>query len=134
MDNPRFPHTLSINRPKKENGATVFDENGNVTYEPITIKIVKTVDGDPIRDGNGGFVTEDATSVNFGYRTNSMNIRQAGAVVVADYKIACPMFLATLNFDDILILTDYDRTYKGRVVKKVTYNWGTNIWFDEVQN
>ena len=29
MDNPRFPHTLTINRPKKENGATVFDENGN---------------------------------------------------------------------------------------------------------
>ena len=40
MDNPRFPHTLTINRPKKENGATVFDENGNVIYEPITIRLV----------------------------------------------------------------------------------------------
>ena len=134
MDKPRFPHSLSVNRPKKSNGATVFDSDGNVTYDAVTLKLVKTVDGDPVKDSTGAFLTDDVTSVSFGYRTNSMNIRQAGEVVVADYKIACPMFLATLNFDDILILTDYDRTYKGRVVKKVTYNWGTNIWFDEIQN
>lgn len=135
MYNPRFPHTLSIQRPVVDaGGAVVYDSDGKVTYAPITLKIVETVDGDPVMDAEGNFVTEDATSVSFGYRTNSMNIRQAGDVVVADYKIACPMFLAEMTFGDELELTDFDRTYRGRVVKKMTYNWGTNIWFDEIRD
>lgn len=135
MENPRFPHTLTIKRPTRDSGgAIVLDSDGKPTYDAVTLKIVEMMDGDPVKDADGAFVTEDATSVSFGYRTNSMNIRQAGEVVVADFKIACPMFLAELNFGDELELTDYDRTYRGKLVKKVTYNWGTNIWFDEIRN
>lgn len=135
MENPRFPHTLSVQRPVVDaGGSPVFDTDGKPTYAAITLKIVETLNGDPVKDDNGNFITTDATSIAFGYRTNSMNVRQAGDVVVADYKIACPMFIAEMTFGDELVLTDYDRTYRGKVVKKMTYNWGTNIWFDEIRN
>ena len=72
--------------------------------------------------------------MNFGYRVSSKNTQTAGDVIVSDFKIATPMILTELVAGDILILTDYERTYKGVVVKKTTFNLGTNIWFDESKN
>lgn len=136
MYNPRFPHSLHILRQAVDEvtGEPTFDESGNPVYAYVTVQLVKTLDGDPCFNADGSFQTEDADVVSFGYRTNTMNIRQAGEVVAADYKIACPMFLGELKYDDVLEITDFDRTYRGRVVKKVTFNWGTNIWFDEIMN
>ena len=43
-------------------------------------------------------------------------------------------FTTPLYFDDILEVTDYERTFRAKMVKKVTFNWGTDIWYDEIRN
>ena len=125
MFNPRFPHTLRVKRSVVEGGEPVVDENGNILYDYIPLTAVEMVDEEPVRDADGAFVT---------YRTASSNTRTAGDVVVADFKIACPMFLTELRYDDILEVSDYDRTYTAKLVKKTTFNLGTNIWFNEIKN
>lgn len=134
MYNPRFPHTLYVQRAKKDaNGEYVTDETGNIVYETITLDIVKTNRGEPIREGDH-FVTYQADSINFGYRTNTQNTKVMGDVVSAGYKVATPLFVTPLEFNDVLMLTDYDRTYKGYVVKKAAFNWGADIWYNETEN
>ena len=53
---------------------------------------------------------------------------------MSDFKLATPMFFTELLYDDIIEITDYDKSYKARLVKKTTFNWGTNIWIDEIRN
>lgn len=135
MFNPRFPHTLRIERPKKIEGEIVFDDDGNPTYETVLLDIVQCdASGNPIIGSDGRFLTEQADTINFGYRTSSQNTRTAGDVEVADFKIALPMFITPVFSGDRLIVEDYDRIYIGRVVKKTTFNLGSNIWFNEVRN
>ena len=134
MFNPRFPHTLRVKRSVVEGGEPVVDENGNILYDYIPLTAVEMVDEEPVRDADGDFVTYEVGFINFGYRTASSNTRTAGDVVVADFKIACPMFLTELRYDDILEISDYDRTYTAKLVKKTTFNLGTNIWFNEIKN
>ena len=135
MYNPRFPHSLVVKRLSvDENGDPVLDEEGVQQYETLTLTIAEYYDDEPKRTVKGEYVTYTADSIPFGYRTATQNVKQAGDVVVADFKIACPMFFDVLNFGDRLILTDYDRTYIGSVVKKQTFNLGSNIWFDEIKN
>ena len=134
MFNPRFPHTLKVKRVRMTAGQPEIDIDGNVVYDYLTLTLVEMADEEPVRNAEGAFVTFTAESVGFGYRTASANTQTAGDVVKADFKIACPMFLTELRYDDILELTDYDRTYEGKVVKKTTFNLGTNIWFDEIKN
>lgn len=133
MFNPRFPHTLKVKRARMTAGQPEIDSEGNVLYDYLTLTLVAMIDNEPAME-NGQFVTYTAESVNFGYRTSSANTQTAGDVIRADFKIACPMFLTELRYDDILELTDYDRTFTGKVVKKTTFNLGTNIWFDEIKN
>ncbi len=135
MFNPRFPHTLRIERPKKVDGEIVFDDEGNPTYEVVQLDIVlKDANDNPITDSTGKFRTFKSSTINFGYRTSSQNTRTAGDVEVADFKIALPMFITPVFSGDRLIVEDYDRAYIGRVVKKTTFNLGSNIWFNEVRN
>lgn len=134
--NPRFPHTLVVKRAKLDSttGEIVLDEYGDPTYEVVNLAVVDTVDGDPIRDANGAFSTTSQSSINFGYRTNSQNTKAAGDVVMSDFKLATPMFTTELRYDDLIVVTDYDKTYNARLVKKTTFNWGTNLWIDEIRN
>ena len=135
MYNPRFPHTLKVLTPVLDgDGNVVFDEKGDMTYEPITLQVVVMFDDDPMIRTDGTFETEEATAIAFGYRTASENTRTTGDVVVSDYKLACPMFITPLLSGDIVELTDYDRTYRATVVKKANSNWGSNIWVNEVKN
>lgn len=135
MFNPRFPHSLSVLRAKRdEDGQIVFDDNGDALYEKVAFRVVESVDGEPLLNGDGEFITSESTEISFGYRTNSKNIRERGNVVVADFKLACPMFFGELLYDDVVVLTDYDRTFKAVLVKKTTYNMGTNIWVNEIEN
>lgn len=136
MFNPRFPHRLSVKRPRKNGqGEYILNERGDVSYETLKLSLVEYIDDQPVRNADGEFVIGELSEVvNFGYRTGSKNTTTAGEVIVADNKIACPMFLTVLQSGDILTLTDYDRTYSATVVKKITWNWGTNIWFDEIKN
>lgn len=154
MYNPRFPHKLSVKRPKVDSeGEFVLSERGDVEYVNVPLTLVQLIDNEPQRyrrsaafsrafslafdtlARRGDFVIiKVADEIDFGYRTGNKNTRTEGDVIVSDNKIACPMFMTELFPGDVLTLTDYDRTYTGKVVKKITYNWGSNIWFDEVKN
>lgn len=133
MFNPRFPHTLTVLRAKEVNGEIVYDSDGNPTYETVSLALVTTIDGEPCRNADGSFQTTSVTSMPFGYRTSSQNTRE-GEVIVADFKLACPMFVTELKDGDRLELKDYDRTYLCSFVKKTTFNWGTNIWVNDIRN
>jgi hypothetical protein len=91
------------------------------------------LDGEPVVVSNGKFDTELVDCIEFGYRTGGKNTSTATDVEVADYKIATPLFVTPLESGDRLEITDYDRTYWGDVVKKITFNLGSNIWYNEVR-
>ena len=134
MFNPRFPHTLVVTRMKKDShGEPVTDEEGMPVYGIVTLDVVVMRDGVPQRRGDGSFVTEKAESISFGYRTSGKSTDDTSTVEVTDQMLATPMFITHLDPSDILELTDYDRTYHCEVVRKTTFNLGSNIWVKEVK-
>lgn len=138
--NPRFPFTLRVMRPELDsNDEPAFDENGDVAYSPLTVqKVVMTEDeedcGEPVRDSQGNLVTEPSIQIRWGYRTSTGGFKDSGEVAEADFKIGTEMFTTPLNTGDVVEMTDYDRTWRMQVLKKTTYNWGTNIWVKDVKN
>ncbi|MGM9736958.1 MAG: hypothetical protein ACI3ZT_00930 [Candidatus Cryptobacteroides sp.] len=135
MYNPRFPHTLRVVREGlDEHGNPITDENGDPISSYVSLTAVVMVDNQPTFDSKGNFITEEVDSIPFGYRQSSMNTMRAGDVIVSDYKISCPIFLTPLNPGDILELSDYEKTFRGVVVKKDTFNLGSLIWFDRIKN
>ncbi len=140
IHNPRFPHTLRVLRPSlDEYGQPVFDENGDPTFSTLLLKkVVMTEDeadnGDPTFNSDGSFVTEDVEEIRWGFRTSTGGFHDSGEVAEANYKIATQMFLTPLNTGDVLEMTDFDGTTRMEVLKKTTYNWGTNIWVKDVKN
>lgn len=115
-------------------GSLVYGADGQPDYERLTLTLVEMSDSEPVRDGDGKFVKYTADEVPFGYRTSSQNTSRAGDVVQADFKLACPMFLTELKPDDVLVLKDYEREFRAVVVKKTTFNLGTNVWVNEARN
>lgn len=135
MYNPRFPHTLVVKRAAKDaNGDFIFDDKGDPTYNVVSLDIVDTLDNDPTFNADGTLSTHTATSINFGYRNSAKDMSQAGDVIVSDYRLACPMFTTELLHDDVIELKDYDCEYRARLVKKITFNWGTCLWVDKIGN
>lgn len=135
MFNPRFPFTLEVLRSRKgEDGETIFDEAGDPIMDIVPLTLVEMFDDEPVRNADGSFVTYESATLPFGMRTNSRSTATRIDVVVSDYKIASPICLTELLPTDVLKVTDYDRTYYGRLAKKTTFNLGTNIWFDEIRN
>lgn len=135
MFNPRFPHTLRVWRARMDEfGEPVTDSEDNAVYDIVPLEVAKTRDGLPLYGLDGSVQTESAESICFGYRTQGKNTRETVDVVVSDFKLATPMFLTPLKPGDRVELTDYDRTYWGEVVKKMTFNLGSNIWVNEVKN
>lgn len=136
MYNPRWPHTFTAYREKlDENGLPVTDANGEPVAEAMEIRVVQYGSGyEPLRNSCGCFVTKKTTCIPWGYRTSTGGMRDAGEIFKADYKISCPMLLDNLEEGVRIKLTDYDHTFEAIVKKCTTYNWGTNIWFDEPGN
>lgn len=135
MYNPQFPHRLKVLRSGLDaHGEPITDDEGNPVEAAVTLIAVVMRDNQPTFDGDGNFVTEEVESIAFGYRQSSLNTMRQGDVIVSDYKISCPMFLTPLNPGDVLELTDYEKTYRGVVVKKDTFNLGALIWFDRIKN
>lgn len=135
MYNPRFPHTLKVLRPlANSNGQAVLDDDGNPSLVAIPLDKAVCIDGEPQLDADGRFITEQVKEIEFGYRRGSLNARDTGDVSVLMQQIALPIFTTVLKRGDILEMTDFDRTYRGQVIKKQTFNLGTNIWFDEIRN
>ncbi len=112
----------------------MFDDKGEAVLEIVQLNKVVMVDYQPVVCPTGGFETDLVDSIEFGYRTQGKNTKDSVDVNVSDYKLATPMFITPLQPGDLVEITDYDRTYWGEVVKKATFNLGSNIWINEVKN
>lgn len=136
MYNPRWPHTFRVVvESLDENGLPVTDANGDPVLGSMQLeKIVYDSAWNPTRNPDGSFVTEMVTDMPWGYRTSTGGLRTAGEVIVADYKVSTPMMLTELPTGTILQMTDYTHTFRAKILKMTTYNWGTNMWLDNIKN
>lgn len=136
MYNPRWPHTFSVlEESLDENGLPVTDANGDpVTTAKSLEKVVYDSEYNPKFSSDGSFQTETVTEMPWGYRTSTGGMRTSGEVIVADYKISCPMFITDLPTGTVLTMTEYAKTFRVKVIKMTTYNWGTNLWVDNIMN
>lgn len=112
----------------------MFDDKGEAVLEIVQLNKVVMVDYQPMVCPAGGFETDLVDSIEFGYRTQGKNTKDTADVNVSDFKLATPMFVTPLLPGDLVEITDFDRTYWGEVVKKATFNLGSNIWINEVKN
>ena len=135
MYNPRFPHRLRVWRSRLNDlDLPETNDEGDPIKDIVPIHKVCMMDGMPVIASDGAFETEEAEWIEFGYRAASKSTRDTADVHVSDYKISLPAFVTFLMPGDALEIVDYDRTYWGEVVKKQTFNLGSNIWFNEVKN
>lgn len=136
MYNPRWPHTFRVEvESLDENGLPVTDADGEPVVGSMQIeKIVYDSGWNPTRNPDGTFVTEMVTDMPWGYRTATGGLKTAGEVIVADYKVSTPMMLTELETGTVLQMTDYTHTFRAKILKMTTYNWGTNIWLDNIKN
>ena len=135
MFNPRFPHTLRVWRARKDSyGEPMTNDQGEPIFDIVRLKAVAMIDYQPVVLADGSFDTEYTEWIGFGYSTQGKNTKDTSDVVVSDYKLATPMFLTPLEMGDRVEIKDFDRSYWGEVVKKQTFNLGSNIWINEVSN
>ena len=136
MYNPRWPYTFVVVEESLDtDGMPVVDKYGDPVVSSKTLqKVVYDAQWNPARGADGSFVTESVTEMPWGYRTSTGVMKTSGEVIVADYKISCPMFLTDLPTGTTLILTDSVRSFRVKVIKMTTYNWGTNLWVDNILN
>lgn len=134
--NPRWPHTFRVVQESLDvNGLPVTDENGRPVTSTMWVSRVE-YDGNynPLRNTDGTFVTKEVDEMPWGYRTSTGGLKTAGEVIVADYKISAPMMLTELPTGTVLEMTDYTHTFRVKILKMTTYNWGTNLWVDNIKN
>lgn len=136
MYNPRWPHTFRVVVESLDaNGLPVTDANGDPVVGSMQLeKIVYDSAWNPTRNPDGSFVTEMVTDMPWGYRTSTGGLHTSGDVIVADYKVSVPMMLTELPSGTILQMTDYTHTFRAKLLKMTTYNWGTNMWLDNIKN
>lgn len=135
MFNPRFPHTLRVWRARENSfGEPMTDADGDPIYDIVRLEAVVMIDNLPVVRSDGSFETEFAEWLDFGYRTQGKNTKDTVDVIVSDFKLATRMFLTPLEPGDRIEIKDYERTYWGEVVKKQTFNLGSNIWINEIKN
>jgi len=136
MYNPRWPHTFRVVEETLDaNGLPVTDENGRpVTRTKTVERIVYDGNYNPRRNSDGSFQTQEVDEMPWGYRTSTGGLKTAGEVIVADYKVSTPMMLTELPTGTVLEMTDYTHTFRVKILKMTTYNWGTNLWVDNIKN
>lgn len=136
MYNPRWPFIFTAYRQALDaNGLPVTDENGDPVSSVIPLeRVICDSAGNPLKGADGVFRTETVTEMPWGYRTSTGGIKDSGDVFQLDFKISCPKFVTHLPEGTILKLTDDDHTFHAVVKKKTSYNWGSNIWIDELGN
>lgn len=135
MFNPRFPHILRVWRSRKDdNGTTVTNDEGDEILDVVMLSKVIMIDHQPLVLPDGSFETSPTEWMEFGYRTGGKNTKDTSDVMVSDYELATPMFVTALKAGDKVEIKDFDRVYWGEVVKKQTFNLGSNIWVNEVKN
>lgn len=136
MYNPRWPYTFVVSEESLDtDGMPVVDEYGDPVVSTMTVqKVVYDPQWNPSRSADGSFITESVTQVPWGYRTSTGGMKTSGEVIVADYKISCPMLLTDIPTGTTLIMTDATHSFRVKVIKMTTYNWGTNLWVDNIKN
>lgn len=136
MYNPRWPFTFVIVQESLDaNGLPVTDAEGNPVESEMSVeRCVYDSAWNPLRRSDGSFVTEEITEIPWGYRTATGGLKTSGYVIVADYKISCPKLLTEIPTGTTLLLTDDTHTFRGKVLKMTTYNWGTDLWIDNIKN
>lgn len=136
MYNPRWPHTFRVlSESLDSDGMPVVNSDGiPVRSERQLERVVYDPQWNPRRNPDGSFVTETVTEMPWGYRTATGGLHTSGEVIVADYKVSCPMMLSEIETGTILEMTDYTHSFRTKVLKMTTYNWGTNLWLDNVKN
>ena len=136
MYNPRWPHTFSVLAESLDSdGLPVTDTDGKPIRTAMTLKkVVYDPQWNPRFASDGSLLTEDVTEMPWGYRTSTGGLKTAGEVIVADYKVSSPMMLTELPTGTVLEMTDYTHTFRVKVLKMTTYNWGTNLWLDNIKN
>lgn len=136
MHNPRWPYTFTIVGESLDlNGLPVTDDEGNPVETSLSVERVVYDSGYNPRFRSGGQpVTETITEVPWGYRTSTGGMKTSGEVIVADYKISCPMLLTDIPTGTVLIMRDMVHSFRVKVIKMTTYNWGTNLWVDNIKN
>lgn len=136
MYNPRWPHTFVVlTETLDENGLPVTDSDGKPVRGSMTLeRIVYDPQWNPRFHGDGTFVTETVTEMPWGYRTATGGLKTSGDVIVADYKVSTPMLLTELPTGTVLEMTDYTHTFRAKLLKMTTYNWGTDLWLDNIKN
>lgn len=133
--NPRYPHKFSVLRPKRTNGEVVLDDAGNPTYVKVALVPCAMIDGYILRESSGAPIADEPVAeMPCGYRTAQRNTEEMGDVVVNTPVLHTPPFLTPLEYGDVLEITDYERTYRAKVVRKTLFNFGAKVWFDEVHN
>lgn len=135
MENPRHPHYFVVKEAKvDEYGEAVTDADGFPVYGDVEVELIETDGNGPVRDADGNLVTYTTTRVPCGYRTSTGGYRISGEVIACDYKVSTPMMKTELKPETVIEVTDYTRTYRAKVIKATTYNWGSNLWIDEIRN
>lgn len=135
-ENKRWPHTFSVfSQELDSRGRPVTDDEGNPVSTAMPLEIAVYLSGyRPKRRAGGAILTKTVTEVPWGYRTSTGGIKDSGDVFQTDFKISCPMLFTDLPEGTVLRLTDYTHSFNAVVKKCTTYNWGTNIWFDNPGN
>ena len=136
MYNPRWPYTFTVLAESlDENGLPVVDAQGNPVRATQTLeKVIYDGAMNPTFHSDGTPCTETVSQMPWGYRTSTGGMKTCGEVIVADYNISCPMFVTDLPTGAILEMTDRTHTFRVKVIKMTTYNWGTNLWVDNIKN
>lgn len=141
MYNPRFPHILKILKPRMNGGffsndssedfdrnavpTPVVDENGNPIYDYMIFNVVCEIDGEPVLDEDGKFITEESDFINCGYRTETQSTKTEGDVIVEYTKLSTPLFTNEINYGYIAEITDQVRTFRATIVRKQMTTMGT---------
>lgn len=136
MYNPRWPHTFTVlSESLDADGLPVTDSDGKPVRGTMPLeKAVYDSQWNPRFRADGSVQSEYVTEMPWGYRTSAGGLKTAGEVIVADYKVSTPMLLTELPTGTILEMTDYTHTFRAKVLKMTTYNWGTNLWLDNIKN
>lgn len=134
--NPRWPHTLKVlSESLDANGIPVTDSDGKPVRGSVSLKMaVYDPYWNPRFCSDGSVMTETVTDLPWGYRTATGGLKTSGEVIVADYKVSTPMLLTEIPTGAVLELTDYTHTFRVKLLKMTTYNWGTNLWLDNIKN
>jgi hypothetical protein len=134
IDNPRFPHTLTLTRVSVvSSGDDPFVDNP-VEDDPFAEEVATPVVAEP----EGG-KDESETTIETLYEGECRSYRNVvtktrDGVLVSDYVIAMPRVdFAILPMDKVVVVAN-NRTMEGVVVDSQTTNLGTNIWWNQKEN